>query len=115
MTELRTGRRFPLQLPIKIEGEGLHAAIGETLNMSAAGAFITLDSDVEIGASVDFEVTLPAGAIGATQDVLVSCHGRVVRTEAAAADASGEEHQAGVAVVIDSYEFIRAAEKPDTK
>lgn len=110
----RTGKRFPLQLPIRLEGKGMTSpSLGETQNVSAAGAFLTLGADVEIGSNVDFEIVIPADAIGAAQDVMVRCKGRVVRSETGV-DETNSEHQTGVACVIDSYEFIRSEEKPGT-
>jgi hypothetical protein len=104
VSDARTGKRFPLELPIRIQrsdSDGEHK--GVTGNLSAAGVYIKADEAFDVGSPVDFEITLPAEATGGTEDVVVHCHGRVVRTE----DASGEGR--GVACVIDSYEFVRNA------
>jgi hypothetical protein len=105
--EARTGKRFPLELPIKIhKGEGTTAsgdAKGVTGNLSAAGVYIRADASMEIGSPVEFEITLPPEMTGGQENVTIQCKGRVVR-----ADETGEGGEGrGVACVIDSYEFIR--------
>jgi hypothetical protein len=104
VSEARTGKRFPLELPIKIHkaGEsGDHA--GTTGDLSAAGVYIKADATLEIGSTVEFEISLPPEVTGAKEPVLVQCKGRVVRTDEPAA---GTEAR-GVACVIDSYDFVR--------
>ena len=104
MSEVRTGKRFEVHLPIKIhssESAELHE--GETDNLSAAGVFLSLDSSLEVGSPVEFDITRPAAVIGAEQDVRIHCNGRVVRTEG---PKEGSKNS-GVACVIDRYEFIR--------
>jgi hypothetical protein len=102
--EARTGKRFPLELPIKIhKGEAGGDAKGITGNLSAAGVFIRADAAMEIGSPVEFEITLPPEITGGQENVTIQCKGRVVR-----ADETGEGRDGrGVACVIDSYEFIR--------
>lgn len=104
--EARTGKRFPLELPIKIhKGEGGTAAdaAGVTGNLSAAGVYIRADASMEIGSPVEFEITLPPEMTGGQENVTIQCKGRVVR-----ADETGEGGEGrGVACVIDSYEFVR--------
>ncbi|HTS10212.1 MAG TPA: PilZ domain-containing protein [Candidatus Eisenbacteria bacterium] len=105
--EARTGKRFPLELPIKIhKGEGGTAsgdAKGVTGNLSAAGVYIRADASMEIGSPVEFEITLPPEMTGGQENVTIQCKGRVVR-----ADETGEGGEGrGVACVIDSYEFVR--------
>ena len=47
----RTGKRFPLELPIKILKKG-SAAEGKTANVSAAGVYIQAQADLEVGAPI---------------------------------------------------------------
>jgi len=113
--ELRTGKRFPLQLPIRIEGQSPESAlVGKTENLSASGAFISLGTELEIGSDVEFEMTIPAASIGAAQNVVVRCHGRVVRTGAETDSTQEAQPKSGVACVIESYEFIRAVQESGT-
>lgn len=110
MIEFRTGKRFPLQLPIRVEGlEPGSVHSGETQNLSASGAYLSLDADLQVGSDVDFEMTIPAAAIGAATDVVVRCRGRVVRSGSETPEGDAL-NKTGVACVIDTYEFIRSKE-----
>jgi len=106
VSEARTGKRFPLELPIKIhkaEESGQHA--GVTGNLSAAGVYIRADAALEVGSNVEFEIALPPEVTGAKENVIVQCRGRVVRTDEPASGKSADAR--GVACVIDSYDFVR--------
>lgn len=111
--EARTGKRFPLELPIKI-----HSKSGDdsatTGNMSAAGVYIMADLDLAVGSNIEFDITLPKDVLGTPGDVEVHCTGRVVRKDASAAAATAsnsnskrKSKKSGVACVIDQYKFIR--------
>jgi hypothetical protein len=101
--EARTGKRFPLELPIKIHKGQSGDADGVTGNLSAAGVFIRADASMDVGSPVEFEITLPPEMTGGQEHVTIQCKGRVVR-----ADETGESGEGrGVACVIDSYEFVR--------
>jgi len=105
VSDARTGKRFPLELPIKIHKEtesGEHN--GVTGNLSAAGVYIRADAALEVGSNVEFEITLPPEVTGAKENVVVQCRGRVVRTDEPSAKAGDSR---GVACVIDSYDFVR--------
>src|SRR5580658_5667482 len=106
VSEARTGKRFPLELPIKIhrsEEGGQHS--GVTGNLSAAGVYIRADAALEVGTNVEFEISLPPEVTGAKENVIVQCRGRVVRTDEPPSDKAGDNR--GVACVIDSYDFVR--------
>ncbi len=104
MSEVRTGKRFEVHLPIKVTTpETAESHEGETDNLSAAGVFLSLDSSLEVGSAVEFDITMPAAVIGSEKDVRIHCNGRVVRSEG---PKSGGKNS-GVACVIDRYEFIR--------
>ena len=106
VSDARTGKRFPLELPIKIhKAEQGGDTSGVTGNLSAAGVYIKSGAALEIGSSVEFEITLPPEVTGAKENVVVQCRGRVVRTDEATGKAGGDER--GVACVIDSYDFVR--------
>jgi hypothetical protein len=107
VSDARTGKRFPLELPIKIhraDERGEHR--GVTGNLSAAGVYIRADALLEMGSTVEFEIALPPEVTGAKEDVIIQCRGRVVRTDEPASGSSRTEAR-GVACVIDSYDFIR--------
>ena len=59
-----------------------------------------MESDIEVGALVEFAIEMPAEILGSNQRVLVKCQGRVVRC-------SAERIGRTVAVVIDVYHFER--------
>jgi hypothetical protein len=99
VSEARTGKRFPLELPIKIHGEDQGSVTG---NMSAAGVYIRGNPALDIGSNVEFEIALPPELTGANEKVIVQCKGRVVRK-----DAGGGGEAPGVACVIDTYDFVR--------
>jgi hypothetical protein len=104
LSETRTGKRFPLQLPITIR-DGSHESkeqSGVTQNVSAAGVYISADANVEVGSEIEFDITLPADIVGSQHDVQVRCHGRVVRSEI-----TPDAPQAGLACIIDNYWFVR--------
>ena len=107
VSEARTGKRFPLELPIKIHKENaVGEANGMTGNLSAAGVYIKADASLDIGSPVEFEITLPPEMTGGKENVVIQCRGRVVRSDEPAAGASSDAR--GVACVIDSYEFVRS-------
>jgi hypothetical protein len=97
--EDRQARRFPLKLPVAVTGKTTLDRT-RTENISSGGVVFCLDSQVEVGANVALSIRLPAEVLGAPQDVLVNCSGRVVRSSPAG-------HGNSVAVVIDEYEFER--------
>jgi len=105
MSDSRTGKRFPLELPIRIQeeesAEELNAVTG---NVSSAGVYVrAANAAWQVGSKVDFEITLPANAAGAEHDILIQCHGRVVRVD----KDPGANESCGVACVIDKYQFVR--------
>jgi hypothetical protein len=103
--EARTGKRFPLELPIRIHrGETTADYKGTTGNLSAAGVYIRADESFEVGSPVDFEIVLPAASTGGQESIL-HCKGRVVRTDHLADGKPGETR--GVACVIDTYDLLR--------
>jgi hypothetical protein len=104
VSEARTGKRFPLELPIKIHKEGAsNDSNGTTGDLSAAGVYIRADASLDVGSPVEFEITLPPDVTGGQENVVIQCKGRVVRTDPSGSSADGK----GVACVIDSYEFVR--------
>lgn len=91
--------RFPLKLPIAIKaGDEQHEV--ETFNISAGGVLFHLDSEMDVGSTIEFRIALPASVLGAAADVLVSGSGRVVRCTA-------QGKRRAVAAVIDEYRFER--------
>lgn len=105
MSEARTGKRFPLELPTRIRRKGGDDK-ATTADMSAAGVYIMADTELVVGSPIEFDITLPANVLGTPTDVEVHCTGRVVRKESGATGGKKKKRK-GVACVIDQYEFIR--------
>ncbi len=106
MDEARTGKRFPVHLPVRMADgtQAVASPVGTTSNISAAGVYVVLDRGFEIGSTVTFEMTVPKDSIGAEQDMTIMCKARVVRN-----DEQGVK--TGIACVIDSYEFVRPGQE----
>lgn len=104
MSETRTGKRFPLQLPITIRDSSSEQA-GITQNVSAAGVYISADANLAVGSEIEFDITLPADIVGSANDVQVRCRGRVVRSEMGLGAAETGDY--GLACIIDNYWFVR--------
>lgn len=100
MSDIRTSRRFPVHLPLKV-GEQ-ETPVGTTENMSAAGVYLWLDKQPPVGSIFDFDIMIPGDVIGATEPVGLHCQARVVRC-----DSEQKEGRSGVACVIEKYEFLR--------
>lgn len=105
MSESRTGKRFPLELPIRIKGASSDSGI--TADVSSAGVYIQANTDLAVGSPIEFDITLPAKVLGTPSDVEVHCSGRVVRRENSSKNTKGKKKRNGVACVIDEYKFIR--------
>src|ERR1700733_4374414 len=95
--EVRCAVRFPLSLPVVLSA-GTNEMAGLTRNISASGVLFALNQDLRVGSDVSFSMRMPRAILGAAQDVLVHCKGRVVRCSS-----SHNEHVA--AATIDDYRF----------
>lgn len=109
--DARTGRRFPVHIPVRVGDTPASAEhVGTTENISSSGAYFWLDTPPEIGSIIECEMTIPSKTIGARSDVTLRCLARVIRT-----DAPERGTQTGVACVIDSYEFVRPKARPKAR
>ena len=111
MSEARTGKRFPLRLPITIRRpKSSRKHRGATTDVSAGGAYFSAAADFKVGSTIEFNITLPHEALGTRKDVELHCSGRVVRAEAAKAvprKQAKKKRWKGLACVIDQYRFVR--------
>jgi hypothetical protein len=96
--EVRAAVRFPLTLPVVISN-GKRKFDALTSNVSASGVLFEMKSPLPIGEGIDFSLRMPGRILGSAHDVLVHCHGRVVRC-------SMSQTQSQVAATIDEYEFV---------
>lgn len=93
----RTAVRFPVNLPIQVvTPAGEYEA--QTENVSASGVLFLADKALEVDTSVELFLRMPAASIGAKEDVVVQCVGRVTRC-------SSDSEGAHVAALIDDYRF----------
>jgi hypothetical protein len=98
--EKRSIRRFPLDLPISVKfvDNGRHEVAGRTRDVSARGVFMYLETEIRVGAPIEFVMILPA-EITLSDPIRVRCSGSVLRVEK-----TGD--QQGVAVAIRKYDFV---------
>ena len=89
--------RFPLHLPVSVKTDTAEH-VGETADISAAGALLALNAELDPGSLIDFTLTMPAGMLGLPEPVKVRCVGRVVRTIL-------EGGRRCTAAIIDEYHF----------
>lgn len=97
--DMQSATRFPIKLPISVKSTA-GQSYSETENISANGVLFQMESDMPLGSTVDFTISLPAAVLGSEVDVQLDCRGRVVRS----ADEGGRK---GIGVVIDEYRFDR--------
>ena len=97
--DLRNAVRFPLHLSVALRTP-TEEYQAETRDISAGGILFFTHAEIEVGSTVKFTIRMPGETLGAAEDVLVQCDGRVVRT---AQEGSGRI----VAVAIDEYRFER--------
>src|SRR5579885_626758 len=97
--DMQSATRFPIKLPIAVKSTA-GQSYSETENISANGVLFQMESDMPLGSTVDFTISLPAAVLGSEMDVQLDCRGRVVRS----ADEGGRK---GIGVVIDEYRFDR--------
>ena len=100
--EKRATRRFALRLPVEVahsENES-QAKAAQTRDVSARGICFYVDSEITVGAAIEFTFTLPP-EITLTESIRVRCKGKVVRV-----DDGNPDRKVAVAAVIDEYEFL---------
>ena len=96
--EVRCAVRFPLSLPVVIS-TATRQYSAFTSNVSASGVLFDMNYPLEIAEEIDFSMRMPGPILGTPNDVLVHCHGRVVRC-------SMSQSQSQVAATIDEYQFV---------
>jgi c-di-GMP-binding flagellar brake protein YcgR len=97
--DFRNAVRFPLHLPVTLRTSSAEYQ-AETRDISAGGILLHSETPIAVGSTVNFTIAMPGETLGADQDVLVNCQGRVVRC-------SEENTDRIIAVAIDEYQFER--------
>ena len=87
-----------LPMTLRKAGSKTDERQAETRDVSFRGLYFTTDNDLEVGAQIEFILTLPKQITLAT-DVQIHCTGLVVRVEP-------HEGRSGVAAQIERYEFL---------
>ena len=95
--EVRCAVRFPLSLQAVVSADR-EDSVALTRNVSASGVLLDVHDPLEVGQGIDFSIRMPGKILGAPADVLVRCHGRVVRC-------SLSQGQYQAAATIDDYRF----------
>ncbi len=97
--ERRSGQRFQLHLPLTIHVDG-KAVPGFTQDMSSRGIFLYSEAQLAEGAVVELTFTMPS-EITLAESMRVRGRGRVLR-----ASLSHTGPQAGIAVQLDSFQYL---------
>ena len=108
MSDQRRSKRFQLRLPFELVRAGADQVndTGETMNLSSAGVLFTSRTELEVGAPIEYFITLQPSA-GGERAVRLHCLGKVVRRQDSA-DSEPPAHPAvAVAATMARYEFIR--------
>ena len=103
----RRSKRFELSLPFELVREGPREVneVGETRNVSSAGVLFTSSLELEVGAPVEYYITLQSGANGG-DSVRLHCVGKVVRRHRDSRHVNGESSIA-MAATLERWEFVR--------
>jgi hypothetical protein len=97
MIEQRKHQRFELRLPFEVVRNGSPMTVrGETKNLSSAGVLFTAESQLPLGESIEYLITLPRTP-GTRKDVRLRCVGKILR----------EDSESAFAATLERYEFLR--------
>lgn len=105
--ERRSGQRFQLHLPLTIHLDG-KVVPGFTQDVSSRGLFLFTEAALVEGSTVELTFTMPS-EITLGESMRVRGRGRVLR-----ADCSSTGPRNGVAVQLDSYQYLPALEGDPT-
>jgi hypothetical protein len=101
--ERRGAQRFEVHLPLAIHFEE-RTVPGFTQDLSGRGIFFYAETALPEGAVVELTFVMPS-EITLAENMPVRCRGRVLR-----ASASPPDQRNGIAVQLDSYEYLPANE-----
>jgi hypothetical protein len=101
--ERREARRFTMSLPMRVlpreaPSQELNA---RTRDVSYRGLYFTAEAQFQVGAEIDFVLTLPQ-QVPQSGEVDIRCRGQIVRVEASS------NGRTGIAAKIERYEFMPA-------
>jgi hypothetical protein len=97
MIEQRKHQRFELRLPFEVVWNGSRSKVrGETRNLSSTGVLFHSETDLPLGESIEYLITLPRTP-GTRKGVRLRCVGKVLR----------EDTHSAFAASLERYEFLR--------
>jgi len=106
--ERRGGQRFEVHLPLAVHFEG-RTVPGFTQDLSGRGIFFYAETALPEGAVVELTFVMPS-EITLAENMPVRCRGRVLRASASQDGHSQDGQRNGVAVQLDSYQYLPADE-----
>ena len=98
-SERRSGRRVPVQAPVKVRKSDGTESSGLTRDLSSNGIFLYSESGMEAGSKLELVVMLPAG-LGIGPGGWTLCEGSVVRVERT------EGKGVGIAATLDRIDLL---------
>jgi hypothetical protein len=105
----RKSKRFDMRLPLQLIRHGSQTidSTGETMNVSSGGILFKSAVELEVGAPIEYVITLEPGENG-DLPVRIHCVGKVVRRHRTPGEAF-ELPGKGVAIAatLERYEFVR--------
>jgi len=108
--ERRVGQRFPYLLPLSLrQPQASLEGVGFTQDLSSRGVFFFTDAPLTEGTEIEITLRMPS-EITLGESMPVRCRGRILRVVRPTAKGDSDAHQAekkiGVAVRLDSYEYL---------
>ena len=108
--ERRVGQRFPYLLPLSLrQPQASLEGVGFTQDLSSRGVFFFTDAPLTEGTEIEITLRMPS-EITLGESMPVRCRGRILRVVRPTAKGNSDIHQAekkiGVAVRLDSYEYL---------
>jgi PilZ domain len=106
--ERRGAQRFEMNLALAVHFDG-RTVPGFTQDLTGRGIFFYAETALPEGAVVELTFTMPS-EITLAEDMPVRCRGRVLRASSSQADHSHVGQRNGIAVQLDSYEYLPSNE-----
>ncbi len=108
VADQRRSKRFELHLPFELVRQGSERMVqtGETRNLSSAGVLFTATRELEIGAPIEYFITLQRGPKGEDK-IRLHCVGKVVRRHRGKESPAPGDDRVEMAATLERYEFVR--------
>ena len=107
--ERRGAQRFEMNLPLAVHFDG-QTVPGFTQDLTGRGIFFYAETALPEGAVVELTFTMPS-EITLGENMPVRCRGRVLRASASQEGHSQVDQRNGIAVQLDSYEYLPSNER----